>query len=114
MPKVQILWLRLIASITALLASPAFAALPRPDAPSRGTEGGFLKMLQNYGYDLLVVAGLAVAAFCFINVAINAVQKFHEVTQKKATWTDFFTVVLVGGGLLIIVIWLVNKATEIL
>lgn len=114
MPKVQILWVRLIAGITTLLTSPAFAALPKPDAPSRGTGDGFLKMLQNYGYDIAVVFGLGIAVVGFSIVAINAIQKFHEVTQKKATWTEFFTVVLVGGGLLIIVIWLVNKASEIL
>jgi integrating conjugative element membrane protein (TIGR03745 family) len=114
MPKVQIMWLRLIAGITALLASPAFAALPKPDAPSRGTGDGFLKTIQNYGYDIIILGGLVIAAVSFAIVAINAIQKFHEVTTKKATWTEFFTVVLVGGGLLIIVIWLVNKASEIL
>ncbi|OLU25506.1 integrating conjugative element membrane protein [Pseudomonas sp. PA15(2017)] len=99
-----------------LAAAPAWscAALPTPDAPSRGQGSGFLQLLQNYAYDIAVVAALGISAVAFIVVSMNVVQKFNEVTTKKATWTEFFILVLIGGGLLIIVIWLANKAVEIL
>ncbi|MHB0818468.1 TIGR03745 family integrating conjugative element membrane protein [Stutzerimonas stutzeri] len=102
------------ALVAASISSPALAALPRPDAPSRGEGSGFLQTLQNYAYDIGALAALAVAAVAFIIIAINAIQKFHEVTAKKATWTDFFTLVLIGGALLLVVLWLVNEAIGIL
>lgn len=114
MKTLQTIWTSLMLVLGATTTSNAVAALPKPDAPSRGQGGGFLQMLQYYAYDIAVLAGLAVAAVCFFLVAINAIQKFNEVTTKKATWTEFFTLVLIGGGLLVVVIWLVNKATEIL
>lgn len=104
----------LITTMALTAAMPAKAALPAPDTPSRGQGGGFLEMLQNYFYDGAVFGGLFLATIVFFIVAINAVQKFHEVTAKKATWTEFFTVVGVGAVLLLIVIWLINKAVEIL
>lgn len=98
-----------------IMASPlTHAALPRPDTPTRGQGSGLLQLVQNYFFDGITLAGLVLAAICFFIVAMNAVKKFHEVTDKKATWTDFFTLVGVGAVLLIIVIWLINKAVEIL
>jgi len=108
---------RLAITLAALMtiASPlASAALPRPDTPTRGQGSGLLQLVQNYFFDGITLAGLVLAAICFFIVAMNAVKKFHEVTDKKATWTDFFTLVGVGAVLLIIVIWLINKAVEIL
>lgn len=90
------------------------AALPKPEAPSRGESGGILKMIQDYGYDVAVLGGLAIATIAFIVVAIVCIGKFHEVSQKRATWSDFFTFVAIGAVILVIVIWLVNKAAEIL
>lgn len=103
-----------LAAMLTMFSPLATAALPRPDTPTRGQGTGFLQLIQNYIYDGFVLFGLVVAAVCFLIVAVNALKKFHEVTDKKATWTDFFTLVGVGAVLLIIVIWLVNKAVEIL
>lgn len=103
-----------LAAMLTMVSPLATAALPRPDTPTRGQGTGLLQLIQNYLFDGLTLFGLAVAAVCFLIVAVNALKKFHEVTDKKATWTDFFTLVGVGAVLLIIVIWLINKAVEIL
>lgn len=103
-----------LAALMTMISLQANAALPRPDTPTRGQGTGLLQLIQNYLFDGLTLFGLALAAVCFIIVAVNALKKFHEVTDKKATWTDFFTLVGVGAVLLIIVIWLINKAVEIL
>lgn len=103
-----------LAAMLTMVSPLATAALPVPDTPTRGKGTGLLQLIQNYIYDGFTLFGLAVAAVCFLIVAVNALKKFHEVTDKKATWTDFFTLVGVGAVLLIIVIWLINKAVEIL
>ncbi|WP_313025528.1 TIGR03745 family integrating conjugative element membrane protein [Pseudomonas lopnurensis] len=105
---------RLFAGLVMLLPTIAAAALPEPETPSRGGGGGFLEWLQNTIYDGFVLGGLVLAAIVLTIVAMNAVQKFHEVTQKKATWTDFFVLVGVGAVLLMVVFWLVNRAVEVL
>lgn len=92
----------------------SIAALPTPEAPSRGESGGILKMIQDYGYDVAVLAGLGLATIAFIVVAIVCIGKFHEVSVKKSTWSEFFTFVAIGAVILVIVIWLANKAAEIL
>ncbi len=111
MKRAAIMLAALLTSATTTVAS---AALPQPDTPTRGSGSGLLQLIQNYLFDGLTLFGLVLAAVCFLIVATNALKKFHEVTDKKATWTDFFTLVGVGAVLLIIVIWLINKAVEIL
>lgn len=108
-------WHRLAALVTTMLITiQAHADLPEMGEPTRGEGDGLLEMLQNYMYDGAILVGLGISAAAFFVVANAVVGKFHEVHSKKATWTDFFTILLVGGILLVLVIWLATKAAEIL
>lgn len=106
--------LSLLISAPALLPLPASAALPKPEAPSRGESGGLLKIFQNYGYDAAVLGGLGIATLAFIVVSVVCIGKFQEVSTKKANWSEFFTFMAVGAVILVVVIWLVNEASKIL
>jgi integrating conjugative element membrane protein (TIGR03745 family) len=96
------------------LPFPTWAALPAVDAPTRGAGGGILTTLQNYGFDIVMLIGLILVAALFIGVAYHAYVKDSLINQGKATWGEFGLVVAVGVALLVLGIWLVTKATEVL
>lgn len=91
----------------------ARADLPALEEPSRGGSG-ILELWQNYGYDILLLLGLLVCAVCFLGVAYHSYNVYGEVQSRKATWGQLGATVGVGAGLLVLVIWLITKATEIL
>lgn len=97
-----------------LICKPAFADLPKVDAPSTGGGGGLMAQIKGYLLDGLVLGGLVVAAIAFINVATAAVHTFAEVRDGRATWTKFGAIVVVGAVLIVVVIWLVGKSASIL
>jgi len=42
-----------------------------------------------------------------------ALSSFHDVREGKAKWGHFVTFVIVGAVLLVLIIWLANKALNI-
>jgi integrating conjugative element membrane protein (TIGR03745 family) len=100
-----------------LFASNVFAQagkLPTMEDPSRGAGSGLRETAQNHIYDWGILAGLVIATIGFIVVSYNAIQVFAEVQAGKKKWADFGLVVIVGVLMLIAVIWLLTKASEIL
>lgn len=96
-------------------ANTAFAAsLPTLEDPSRGTGGGILTTLQNYGYDIIMLIALIVIASMFVGVCYHAYITYSEVQTGKKSWGQFGLVVAVGAMLLVVGIWLLTQATEIL
>lgn len=94
--------------------SPAHAVLPEVEAPSRGEGSGIIELIQNYGYDLILVVALILCAFGFLSVAYHSFNVYGAVQNNKSTWGQFGTTVAVGAVLLVLVIWLATKASEIL
>lgn len=92
----------------------ALADLPAVEQPSSGGGSGVYSTLKGYLRDGLILGGLVVAAIAFIVVANAAISCFHHVRQGKATWTEFGTFVIIGVILVVVVIWLVTKASDIL
>lgn len=99
----------------ALVSTTPFAAgLPKMEDPSRGTGDGILQTLQNYGYDIVMLVALLVVASMFIGVCYHAYTTYSAVHERRATWGQFGLTVAVGAMLLVVGIWLLTQATDIL
>lgn len=105
---------KVIAVFLLLWTSTSWAALPTVEDPSRGQGKGIFETAKNYAFDASVFVGLAIAAVGFLGVAWHCIQVFSEVQQGKKKWADFGGVFAVGVILLVVVIWLLTKAAEIL
>ncbi|WP_431022212.1 TIGR03745 family integrating conjugative element membrane protein [Erwinia rhapontici] len=92
----------------------ALADLPSIEQPTSGGGSGTYATLKGYIRDGLILGGLIIAAVAFIVVANAAISCFHHVRQGKATWTEFGTFVIIGVILLVVVIWLVTKSSDII
>ncbi|WP_397458526.1 TIGR03745 family integrating conjugative element membrane protein [Pseudomonas asplenii] len=89
-------------------------ALPSLEEPSRGPGDGILQTLQNYGYDIVMLMSLLVIASMFIGVCYHAYTTYSEIHTGRKTWGQFGLTVAVGALLLVVGIWLMTKATDIL
>ena len=88
--------------------------LPTLEDPSRGTGNGILDTLQNYGYDIVLLVALLVIATMFIGVCYHAYTSYSEIHTGRKTWGEFGLTVAVGAVLLVLGIWLLTTATEVL
>lgn len=105
------------ALVISLLALPGLAlaqGLPTMENPSRGTGSGIIQTIQNYGYDMVMLVALLVVAAMFIGVCYHAYGTYAEIHTGRKTWGQFGLTVAVGAVLLVIGIWLLTQATEIL
>lgn len=102
-----------LAVLGALYTSAAWADLPAIEQPSSGGGGGVINTFKGYIKDGFALGGLLLAAAGFIVVALAALSSFHDVREGKAKWAHFVTFVLVGAILLVVIIWLANKALDI-
>ncbi|MBV5725753.1 TIGR03745 family integrating conjugative element membrane protein, partial [Pseudomonas aeruginosa] len=57
---------RSLAAITLALPGVALAALPKPEAPSRGEGSGIMQTIQNFGYDGAMLLALLICAAVFL------------------------------------------------
>lgn len=88
--------------------------LPTMEDPTRGVGTGILQTLRNYSYDVVMLVALLVVASMFIGVCYHAYTRYSEIHHNKATWGQFGLTVAVGAVLLVVGIWLLNKATTVL
>jgi integrating conjugative element membrane protein (TIGR03745 family) len=110
--------LRFTSSLLALLgfalAPIAYADLPTIEDPSRGAGNGIMETLQNYGFDIVLLVALLVIASMFIGVCYHAYTTYSEIHTGRKTWGEFGLTAAAGAILLVIGIWLLTTATEIL
>lgn len=93
----------------------ALAGLPEVEDPTSGKgNGGLMDTLKGHFQDGIILVGLVVAAVAFIVVANAAISSFNEVREGKNTWGKFGALIVVGVVMLVAVIWLINKASNIL
>lgn len=89
--------------------------LPTIEDPSRGPGDGIIETLQNYSYDMVMLVALLVIATMFTGVCYHAYTTYAEIhSSGRKTWGEFGLTVIVGGILLVLGIWLLTSATEIL
>lgn len=104
----------LAVSVLALPGVALAQGLPTMENPSRGTGSGIIQTIQNYGYDMVMLVALLVVAAMFIGVCYHAYGTYAEIHTGRKTWGQFGLTVAVGAVLLVIGIWLLTQATEIL
>lgn len=97
-----------------LPALPVRADLPKMENPSRGQGDGIMETLQNYGYDIVILMTLGVCAVGFLVVANNCIATYSEIQGGRKQWKDLGAMAGVGAVLLVITIWLLNQASDIL
>jgi len=105
------------AALTALTPQLALAAqgkMPTIEDPTRGTGDGILTTLQNYGYDIIMLMALVVIASMFVGTCYHSYICYSEIQTGKRTWGQFGLTVAIGALLLVLGIWLLTQATEIL
>lgn len=109
----------MLKKITLLASTFAFslsarADLPTMEDPSRGKGSGIMDTLKNYGYDMVILMSLAVCAVGFLVVANSCISTYSEIQNGKKKWGDLGAMAGVGAILLVIVIWLLTQAGEVL
>ncbi|HCM1978577.1 TPA: TIGR03745 family integrating conjugative element membrane protein [Salmonella enterica subsp. houtenae serovar 47:z36:-] len=92
----------------------AFADLPTMEDPSRGQGKGIMETLQNYGFDIVVLLALAICAVGFLVVANNCIATYSEIQSGRKQWKDLGSMAGVGSILLVVIIWLLNQASDVL
>jgi integrating conjugative element membrane protein (TIGR03745 family) len=93
----------------------AMAALPTTAEPSRGAEdGNYIKLMQDYAYDIFIFIGLAVATLAFFAVSKNTIGAYGEVQDGKGTWGQLGINFGAGVLLLVFVVFLLTEAAAIL
>ncbi|EER3789954.1 TIGR03745 family integrating conjugative element membrane protein [Escherichia coli] len=90
----------------------ALADLPTMEDPSRGQ--GIMETLQNYGFDIVVLLALAICAVGFLVVANNCIATYSEIQSGRKQWKDLGSMAGVGSILLVVIIWLLNQASDVL
>lgn len=103
------------ALMSGVLCSPlASAALPAVEAPAGGTAtGGLMANLQLYLKEYGALIGLVLCVVALLVVSVAGIASFNE-ARKKGEWSVFGVVVTVGVILIVVIIWLANKAAAIL
>lgn len=98
----------------ATVSNVARADLPTLEDPSRGPGDGIMDTLQNYGFDIVLLVALLVISSMFIGVCYHAYTQYSEIHTGRKTWGEFGLTAAAGAILLVIGIWLLTTATEIL
>lgn len=105
----------LLAAGMTMLATNAMAALPTTAPPSRGTTAGnYIKLMQDYAYDIFLFLGLAMATIVFFVVAKNTAGAYGEVQDGKGSWGQVGMQFGIGVLLLVFIVFLVTEAATIL
>lgn len=107
-PAIALLWTSV--SIPLVQAQ----GLPELEDPSRGAGSGIMETLRNYSYDIVLLVALLVVASMFVGICYHAYSTYSEIHTGRKTWGQFGLTVAVGSILLVVGIWLLTEATNIL
>lgn len=105
---------QLLGLLLALGPTLVWAALPQMEAPSRGQGSGLVETIQNYAYDGGILLGLLIALLAFLGVAWHSLTVYADVQNQRKTWKDLGAVVGIGALLVVIIIWFLTKAADVL
>lgn len=97
-----------------LIAGQALADLPAIEQPTSGGGGGTYNTMMGYAKMGGLALGLLVCVGAFLAVAHAVITAFHDIRKGKGSWTDFLLYGVVGIILILAVIYLATKASDIL
>jgi integrating conjugative element membrane protein (TIGR03745 family) len=100
-------------TVALLCANAAFAALPT-NPTGTNLQGNYLENMRDYVGMFFGLLALLLAGFAFLTVAGGSITKFNEWRAGKAELGDLKMVFMIGGLLLIVVIWLVTQLVGII
>ncbi|MHC9125230.1 TIGR03745 family integrating conjugative element membrane protein, partial [Pseudomonas aeruginosa] len=87
---------RSLAAIKLALPGIALAALPKPEAPTRGEGSGIMQTIQNFSYDGAMFLAALICAAVFLGVAWHTYGTYHAIHDGKKKWSDLGAGVAVG------------------
>ena len=70
--------------------------------------------LINYAYDMFIFAGLVIATLTFFIVAKNVIGSYSEVSSGKGTWGAVGLHAGIGVLLLVLIVFMLTEAADIL
>lgn len=95
-------------------SSQVLADLPPVEQPTTGGGGGTYNTVMGYIKMGGLALGLIVCFAAFIAVAHAVITSFHDIRRGKGNWTEFLAYLVVGIGVILLVIYLATKASDIL
>jgi integrating conjugative element membrane protein (TIGR03745 family) len=106
-----------VLTVGLVFASPlALADLPQPVDPTVGgaDTSDYLGMIKGYGAEAGIVIGLLLAIGAFIAVAVALIKRFMDVKDGRADWSGLGGLAVMGGALILVVVFLLNQAATII
>ena len=97
-----------------LISGQALADLPPIEQPTTGGGGGTYNTFMGYAKMGGLALGLLISVAAFLAVAHAVITSFHDIRKGKGSWTEFLTYAVVGIILILVVIYLATKASDIL
>jgi len=90
----------------------ACADLPKPSGG--GSSDNVMDEVKVISQNGINYGALVICAIAFIVVVISCVGTYHKIGDGKASWFDFGVRVIVGGIMLVLIIYFLNKAVGII
>lgn len=97
-----------------MTAGQALADLSSVEPPTSGGGGGTYNTMMGYAKMGGLALGLLVCVGAFMAVAHAVITSFHDIRKGKGSWTEFLLYGVVGIILILVVIYLATKASDIL
>ena len=95
-------------------ASGALAALPpAPAAPGGASGSDFIDFFQGYSGQAVATIILIVGAIIFVVVAWLAIEALMDAVSGKGSWASVIVLGLVGAGVLVFDLFLLNTANTV-
>ncbi|KEZ76692.1 TIGR03745 family integrating conjugative element membrane protein [Salinisphaera hydrothermalis] len=85
-----------------------------PDVGDPGSGGGILDDTQQMAGSAAVLVGLLLAAAAMYYVVGAAISQYNEATMGRGNWGGFAMALVVGIAMIILIVWLLDKASSIL
>ncbi|ECB3302082.1 TIGR03745 family integrating conjugative element membrane protein [Salmonella enterica subsp. enterica serovar Newport] len=90
----------------------ARANLPKIAGGSNGSD--VMEDVKNMSRNGVAYGALVICALAFIVVVLSCVGTYHKIGDGKASWFDFGVRVVVGAIMIVLAIYLLNKAVTVI
>lgn len=107
-------WHRTGLAVALVASGVAHGGLPDFEAPDGVEEGDYIGIFQAYAVQIASIVGLIIAAVTFFIVGKNMLAKYSEISAGRASWGDLGMHAAVGVVLLVVIVFLMNQASDIL